>query len=137
VRVVGAPALLHHPTPRSTTPSMSEAARKDKCGFKRGDKSLFFAREAAITAGIARGLLLPPQCEVRSTPPSLPKCSSLFDHFIGEHEQVWRKLQAKRRCGFRIDNKLDLGGLLDWQLGRLLSLEDTTGVPSNQFECLR
>ena len=39
--------------------------------------------------------------------------SRLFDHFVGEHEQIMRNREAKRICGLEVDDKFESGGLLD------------------------
>jgi hypothetical protein len=36
--------------------------------------------------------------------------------------QVERNVEAEHSGGVEIDNQLDLGGLLDWQVGRFLAL---------------
>jgi len=55
-------------------------------------------------------------------------CASL-DHLIGAAEQRQRHGDAKRLGGFEVDQQIDLGGLLDRQVGRLLAPENTTISP--------
>ena len=40
--------------------------------------------------------------------------------------------QAKRRCGLEVDDQLNFCGLLDWQIGWLLALENPAGVDADQ-----
>src|SRR5262249_25291782 len=58
---------------------------------------------------------------------NLPLASSL-DHLVGEREQLGRKLDAERFGGLEIDDELELSRLHHRQVGRLLALEDATGV---------
>jgi hypothetical protein len=79
-RIVGGRTWLRHQTPRSTTPSMSQAAGQDKCGCKRGDKfckKFIFARGAPCAPGIARGLLLSPVRPALNVAPSCPRLSAI------------------------------------------------------------
>jgi hypothetical protein len=47
----------------------------------------------------------------------------LFDHLVGEREELGRKLDAERLRGLEIDHQLELGRLLHRQLVRLGALE--------------
>jgi hypothetical protein len=47
-----------------------------------------------------------------------PAClAHSFDHLVGAREQRRRQLEAKRPCGLEVDHELDLGRLLDCELG--------------------
>src|SRR6516225_6201088 len=52
----------------------------------------------------------------------------LFDRFIGNGEHAWRDCEAERPDGLQIDDKLKLGWLQDWQVGRLGALENSARV---------
>ena len=56
------------------------------------------------------------------------KTVSLFDHLVGECEQLIRHIQAERVRGLKIDDQLEIGRQLDRQLGRLRPLENEAGV---------
>jgi hypothetical protein len=55
-----------------------------------------------------------------------------FDHLVGASEQRKRHSKAEALGGFQIDDQLDLGGLLNWKIGWLFTLENTGGVSSEQ-----
>jgi hypothetical protein len=61
-----------------------------------------------------------------------PKCcvaaSPLFDHLIGEREQLVGDFEAECLRGPKIDHEFKFRGLLDRQVGWLLALENATGV---------
>ena len=42
----------------------------------------------------------------------------LFDHLVGEREQLRGDFEAERLCGFDVDGQFELDRLLDRQLGR-------------------
>jgi hypothetical protein len=54
--------------------------------------------------------------------------STLFDHLVGAGEQRDRDGDAKRLGFLEVDDQLDLGELLDRQIGRLLALKNAAGV---------
>jgi hypothetical protein len=49
--------------------------------------------------------------------------ASLLDYLIGARRQTRWHLDAERLGGLEIDHELELGQLLDWQIGGLISLE--------------
>ena len=59
---------------------------------------------------------------------AISRHSALFDHLVGDSEQSRRECKAQRFCGFKIDDKFDLGRLLDGQIGRFFAFEDAAGV---------
>ena len=62
---------------------------------------------------------------------------SLFDHQVGAAKQRKRYGKAEGFGSFQIDDQLDLGGLLNWEIGRLFPLENSAGVSSDQAVRLR
>src|SRR6266478_8134839 len=64
------------------------------------------------------------------------KTASL-DHLIGAAEERNRYREAKRLGGLHVDDQLDLGGLLDRQVGGLLALENPASVDAGQTELVR
>src|SRR5438067_9731622 len=57
---------------------------------------------------------------------------SLFNHLVrAGNDGRWHR-DAKCLSGPEIDHKFDLRGLLDWQIGRLVALENTSGVDATQ-----
>ena len=52
----------------------------------------------------------------------------LFDHLVGAAEQRLRNCEAEHLGGLQINDHLDFRGLLNWQVGGLLTLENLTGV---------
>src|SRR5215813_10606127 len=57
---------------------------------------------------------------------------SLFDNQVSAAKQRKRYGKAEGLGGFQIDDQLDLGGLLNWKIGRLLPLENSAGVYAEQ-----
>jgi hypothetical protein len=45
--------------------------------------------------------------------------SRLFDHLVGEYEQVMRNSEAECMGGLEVDNEIEFGRLLDRDIGRL------------------
>jgi hypothetical protein len=43
----------------------------------------------------------------------------LVYHIVGTQEERWRNRQADGVCGLQVHDQLELGGLLDWQIGWL------------------
>jgi hypothetical protein len=58
----------------------------------------------------------------------VPAPATSFDHPVGAGEQRWRDGEAERFGGFEIDDQLNLGGLLDRQVGGLLAFENAACV---------
>jgi hypothetical protein len=56
----------------------------------------------------------------------------LLDHLVGAAEQRLRNCEAEHLGGLEINDHLDFRGLLNWQVGGLLALEDLTGVDADQ-----
>src|SRR6516164_6458562 len=57
-----------------------------------------------------------------------PHRRASFDHLVGAGEQRGRYIDAKRPGGLQIDDELELGRRLYWQVARLLTPEDTVDV---------
>src|SRR5258706_14710640 len=51
-----------------------------------------------------------------------------FDHLVGEREQRWRNFDAECLGSVQIDEELDLGDLLNWQVGRLVAFQNSAGI---------
>ena len=51
-----------------------------------------------------------------------------FDDLVGTGEQRWRHGQPERLGGPQIDDQLELGRLLYWQVGRLSALQEPAGI---------
>ena len=54
--------------------------------------------------------------------------SGLFDHVVGATKQRKRYIEAEALGGFQINDQFDLGGLLNWKVGRLFPLENPADV---------
>jgi hypothetical protein len=54
-----------------------------------------------------------------------------LDHLVGEREQLVGHLQAQRLGYAEVDDQLELGWLHHREVGRLLALEDSTGVDAH------
>ena len=79
-------------------------------------------------------------------PPKADMCSALvnvrfvpiadiratsFDHLVGAADKRVGDVEAERLGGLEVDDQLDLRGLLDRQIGRLLALEYPAGVDAD------
>src|ERR1700680_4194630 len=51
-----------------------------------------------------------------------------LDHLVGGGQQRFWDGEAERLGGFEIDDKLEFGVLLHWQVGRPLALENSAGI---------
>src|SRR5437588_10830676 len=57
---------------------------------------------------------------------------TLFDHLIGAAKHGKRNRDAQCLGCPQIDNQLDLGGLLNRQIGGLVALEDASSIVANE-----
>src|SRR6516165_5255303 len=57
---------------------------------------------------------------------------SLFDHLVGASEQRWWDRQPERLGGFKVDDEIELGSPLHWQILRLLAFENATDVSARE-----
>ena len=51
-----------------------------------------------------------------------------LDHFVRTRDQSWLDFDAERLGSFQIDYQLEYRRAFDWQLSRLLSLQNTINV---------
>src|SRR6516225_10535192 len=64
---------------------------------------------------------------------AIAKCSlDSLDDFVSTCEHHWRDIETDRLGGHKIDDQLDLRGLLDRQVGRLFSLEDAADINAGE-----
>src|SRR5215813_10930418 len=68
-------------------------------------------------------------CQKRTREPQ--QTASLFDHLVGAGEEHWRHGEAERLGCLEVDDELQLGRRLHWQIGRSLALEDAIDVGSS------
>jgi hypothetical protein len=66
-------------------------------------------------------------CSYPRTPP-IEHGYILFDHLVGARKKRGRHFEAEGLGGLEVDGQLILGRCLDWQVGRLLALEDAIDV---------
>ena len=59
------------------------------------------------------------------------RLAHLFDHLVGAGEQRWGHFEAERLGSLQIDHQLEIGRLLDRQVGRLGALEDPSGIDAD------
>jgi hypothetical protein len=52
----------------------------------------------------------------------------LFDDFIGTCRETRWYFEPKCLGGLEVDYKLESDGLIDWQIGRFLALEDASDI---------
>src|SRR5262245_45092284 len=60
-----------------------------------------------------------------------------FDHLVGAGEEGFGDRQADPFRRFDVDDQLELGGLLNRQIARLLAFEDATGVKAHHAKRFR
>jgi len=48
----------------------------------------------------------------------------LLDHLVGAGESRGRHGETKRLCSLQVEDQLELGRLLHWQIGGLRAVED-------------
>src|SRR5215469_16763623 len=60
----------------------------------------------------------------------LMQCSKkgLFDHLVGELQEMLGNVEPKRFCGLEVDDKLKLDWRLCGEFGRLLALQNTIDI---------
>ena len=56
---------------------------------------------------------------------------ALFDHLVGAREDRLRHGEAERLRGLEVDDQLEFGRLLDWQVGRVGTFEDVPDVSAD------
>src|SRR5258706_13548121 len=61
------------------------------------------------------------------------KWQKLFNYFVGGRKQCWWHIEAERFRSLKIDDELELGRLFNWQIGRLLALEDFIDIHCGKF----
>src|SRR5205807_1280679 len=61
----------------------------------------------------------------------------LFDHLVGAGEQRRRHLKAKRLGGGEIDDEIELGRLLHWDVARLRPAQNLVGIVGGAPEQVR
>jgi hypothetical protein len=65
------------------------------------------------------------------------KTASLFDHLVGAQEEISTDRQSERSRCFEIDDKLEFGGLLNRQVGRLRAFQNLVDVSGGAQEQIR
>ena len=67
---------------------------------------------------------LPPKADITHR----SERSLLFDHLVGELQEMLGNVEPKRFCGLEIDDKLKLDWRLCGEFGRLLALQNTIDI---------
>jgi hypothetical protein len=62
------------------------------------------------------------------------KTASLFDHLVGAQEEISTDRKSECSRCFEIDDKLEFGGLLNRQVGRLRALQNLLDVSGGSPE---
>ena len=57
--------------------------------------------------------------------------STLLDHLVGRGQQRFRDGKPERLRRFEVDDQLEFGRLLDWQVCGLGAVEDFAGIDAN------
>ena len=78
----------------------------------------------------SNGHFLHQKCLGRSFPDTLDSSfvRASLDHLVGAGEQRRRNFDAECPGSVQIDEELDLGDLLNWQVGRLVALQNSAGI---------
>jgi hypothetical protein len=61
----------------------------------------------------------------------------LFDHLVGDGDELCLHLDAQQRCGLSVDNKLEIARSHDLKIGRLCPLKDFAGVEADLSKNVR
>jgi len=86
-----------------------------------------------IGAGLTKIWRFVPQAAVSNR----SKSSPLFDHLVGAADQRQREGDAESLGGLDVDDQLDLHSLLNWQIGRLGTLQNPPDIDASQpWRCL-
>jgi hypothetical protein len=62
------------------------------------------------------------------------KTASLFDHLVGAQEEISTDRKSERSRCFDVDDKLEFGGLLNRQVGRLRALQNLLDVSGGKAD---
>ena len=58
----------------------------------------------------------------------MQRSKKLFDHLVGERKQLRWNFESERLGGLEVGDEFEFGGLLDREVGRLLTFENSAGV---------
>src|SRR5262249_12278853 len=88
---------------------------------------------------------LPPKADIGTQPEMSALChfrtyptaeGSLLDHLVGATDQRDGDFETERFSGLQVDVQLDFRGLLYWQVGGHVALENPAGIIACQAICL-